>query len=186
MSKIEKIRAEIERRYAYQKEMYSKTKPDGRPNDGWAESLAIMGELEELRDFLDTLEEEPDKSLEEAAGKYLDNHKPLTRYNWGDLMDAFIAGAKWQKEQMPAEWSEEDEQLIGFIFDLLNGLVWRKDWAMSKEECLERLKSLRPSWKPSEWQMSMLLAVINDPNNAGAESCQLALKSLYEQLKKLM
>ncbi len=41
-------------------------------------------------------------------------------------------------------------------------------------------------WKPSEEQMSMLLAVINDPNNAGAESCQIALKSLYEQLKKLM
>ena len=50
----------------------------------------------------------------------------------------------------PAGWSEEDDQLIGFIFDLLNDLFWRKDWAMSKEECLERLKSLRPSWKPSE------------------------------------
>lgn len=37
--------------------------------------------------------------LEEAAGLYLDNHKPLTRYNWGDLQDAFIAGAEWQKKQ---------------------------------------------------------------------------------------
>ena len=45
--------------------------------------------------------------------------------------------------QKPAEWGEEC-QLIGFIFDLLNSLTWRKDWAMSKEECLERLKSLRP------------------------------------------
>lgn len=34
-------------------------------------------------------------------------------------------------------------------------------------------------------QMRFLLAVINDPNNAGAESCQLALKSLYNELKKL-
>ena len=85
----------------------------------------------------------------------------------------------------PVEWSEEDDQLIGFIFDLLNSLVWRKEWAMDKKECLERLKSLHPSWKPSEWQMSMLLAVINDPNNAGSESCYLTLKSIYEQLKKL-
>lgn len=40
-------------------------------------------------------------------------------------------------------------------------------------------------WKPSEEQMSMLLAVINDPNNAGAESCYMALKSIYNNLKKL-
>lgn len=89
-------------------------------------------------------------------------------------------------EQKPAEWSEKDDQLIGFIFDLLNSLVWRKEWAMDKKECLERLKSIRPSWKPSEEQMSMLLAVINEPNNAGSESCHLALKSIYEHLKKLM
>ena len=47
------------------------------------------------------------------------------------------------------------------------------------------LKSIRPSWKPSEHQMSMLLAVVNDPNNAGSESCHLSLKSLYNELKKL-
>ena len=61
-----------------------------------------------------------------------------------------------QKEQKPIEWSDNDDQLIGFIFDLLNDLVWRKDLAMSKEECLERLKSLRPSWKPSEEQIKAL------------------------------
>jgi hypothetical protein len=44
--------------------------------------------------------EEKKTTLEEAAGLYLDNHKPLTRYNWGDLEEAFIAGAKWQKQQM--------------------------------------------------------------------------------------
>ena len=50
-------------------------------------------------------------------------------------------------EQKPAEFNDDDDQLIGFIFDLLNDLVWRKDWAMSKEECLKRLKSLRPQPK---------------------------------------
>ena len=43
-----------------------------------------------------------------------------------------------------------------------------------------------PSWKPSEEQMAMLLAVINDPNNAGAESCYMVLKSIYNNLKELM
>ena len=53
---IQAIRKEIGRRYNYEKEMYCDTKPDGRPNDGWAESLAIMGVLEELLSFLSTIE----------------------------------------------------------------------------------------------------------------------------------
>ena len=40
-------------------------------------------------------------------------------------------------------------------------------------------------WKPSEEQMRYLLAVINNPNNAGAESCHLTLESIYNDLKKL-
>jgi len=128
---LAKIKAEIERRYNYEKEMYCDTKPDGRPNDGWAESLAIMGVLEELLSFLSTLEnrstrqrlaewsktpegkesyekvaEEMRKQivpndLEEAAKKHscYDEdcegvwYEPIVR-------NAFIAGAKWQKEQM--------------------------------------------------------------------------------------
>lgn len=49
----------------------------------------------------------------------------------------------------------------------------------------ERLKSLRHFWKPGEEQMRYLLAVINEPNNAGSESCHIILKSLYRDLKKL-
>ena len=55
--------------------------------------------------------------------------------------------------QLKQEWSEEDEQLLGFIFDLLESLEWREEWAMGKKECLERITNLRPSWKPSEEQI---------------------------------
>ena len=145
----EKIRAEIERRHAYQKEMYSKTKPDGRPNDGWAESLAIMGELEELRNFLDTLEEEPDKSLEEAARNNADSTVVDTRieycgatedvYFYTKLLDAFIAGAQWQEKR--------DEETIKTAEDhaFLAGADWQKEQfeknrlahcdAVSQEDC---------------------------------------------------
>ena len=44
---------------------------------------------------------------------------------------------------------------------------------------------LRPSWKPSEEHLSALLAIFNDPDNIGSQTCQLALSDLYEQLKKL-
>ena len=40
-------------------------------------------------------------------------------------------------------------------------------------------------WKPSEEQMCMLRAIINDSNNAGSESCHLAMESLYNDLKAL-
>ncbi len=106
MSKIEKIRAEIKKRHNYEKEMYCDTKPDGRPNDGWAESLAIMGVLEDLLSFLDTLEEEPDKSLEEEIRRYLreecsSDDEPTTEETARHF-------AEWQKEQMLKDAVEGD------------------------------------------------------------------------------
>ena len=58
----------------------------------------------------------------------------------------------------------------------------KNDWA----KIMRYVEKYRPSWKPSEEQMQYLLAVINNPNNAGAESCHLTLGSLYNDLKKLM
>lgn len=52
------------------------------------------------------------------------------------------------------------------------------------DECAAILDE--PSWKPSEYHLSALLAVLNDPDNIGSQTCQLALTDLYEQLKKLM
>ena len=92
MSNIEKIRQEIERR---------------KKENMYVDLPMSIGRYYEDRDllaFIDSLpEEKPSEDLEEAAGLYLDNHKPLTRYNWGDLQDAFIAGAGWQREKMKKE-----------------------------------------------------------------------------------
>lgn len=129
MGNIDKIRAEIKKRYNYEKEMYCDTKPDGRPNDGWAESLAIMGVLEDLLSFLDALEEEPDKSLEEAAMRYAipaymkdvdDNY--LHEYPRDPIAEkAFIAGAQWQEKR--------NEETIKTAEDhaFLAGADWQKE-----------------------------------------------------------
>lgn len=88
-----------------------------------------------------------------------------------------------------AEWSEEDDQLIGFIFDLLNSLVWRKEWAMDKKECLERLNSFRSrpkssdNWKPSKMQMKALEKAIIKVHSDDEIPI---LTELRQQLKKLM
>jgi hypothetical protein len=41
------------------------------------------------------------------------------------------------------EWNEEDDEAYKFVTALINSLVWRKDWVISKAKCLKMLKSLR-------------------------------------------
>lgn len=97
-------------------------------------------------------------------------------------------------------WSEEDEEMRGTCIDLLEHFPRPCGEVIGPwKDCIAWLKSLRPpqycencklkrsveNWKPSKEQIGMLLAVINDPNNASAESCHLMLQSLYADLEKL-
>ena len=105
-------------------------------------------------------------------------------------LNGFTAGYnKAMKEQKPAEWSEEDDQLIGFIFDLLNDLVWRKDFAMSKEECLERLKSISPvkqEWSEEDEATynAFICEVVNEKMNPTVEQVKW-LRDIRDRLKSL-
>ena len=89
-----------------------------------------------------------------------------------------------QKEQKPAEWSEKDKKILDDVSHILIGLNY-KQIAKGYKQAVEKLIYARPSWKPSEEHLSALLAVFNDPDNIGSQTCQLALTDLYEQLKKL-
>lgn len=88
----------------------------------------------------------------------------------------------------PAEWSEEDEKMLNEVLDSVTYAFYDQgnEGKIEDDPAFLWLHRLRPSWKPSEEQMSMLLAVIRDPNNAGSESCSLAFQSLYEDLRKLI
>ena len=129
----------------------------------WLKSLLPQPKSEwseEDKDYYDTIVRKlevigDDSGLSSNQIKFLREHCPLSR----------------------SEWNEEDETIIEGACSALE--------IYGHTKLAGRLKSLRPSWKPSEEQMSMLRAVINDPNNSGAESCQLALRGIYEQLKKL-
>jgi len=87
-------------------------------------------------------------------------------------------------EQKPVEWSEEDKRILDDVSHLLIMLNY-KDMARDYKKAVEKL-IYRPHWKPSEEHLSALLAVFNDPNNIGSQTCQLALTDLYNDLKKLM
>lgn len=96
---LPKIRQEIERRINILTNVYAEQverKDEEMMNYYHGKVIA----LEELRPFLDTLSEEPDKNLEEAAYKYSFDSRPSI-YGQVDVIDAFKAGAEWQASQMP-------------------------------------------------------------------------------------
>jgi len=90
------------------------------------------------------------------------------------FMDGFARGtcvkSEKQKEQKPAEWSEEDEKKIHFLSRLIEFQVKDGEYcfgegacAISKQEAIEMLQSLRPSWKPSD----VCYGAKGDPDPAG-------------------
>lgn len=104
--------------------------------------------------------------------------------NW--LKDAIIRCGK------SAEWSKEDRKMIDHLIEALpmwaNGRI-----AMlpsQAEEYVERLKSLRPSWKPSEEQMDAFRSYIKDFQEkaeaavGGWNNFDVMIR-LFEQLNKL-
>lgn len=96
---IQAIRNEIERRIKIQEYWVGKTLP------GTELAFAIKEELKQLISFLSTLESEKPVTadLEEAAKDYTDSSEWLVGENLEHIEAAFIAGAKWQKEQTMKE-----------------------------------------------------------------------------------
>ena len=87
-------------------------------------------------------------------------------------------------EQKPAEWSEEDEAaydafMCEVVNEKMNPTIEQIKWLRSIRD---RLKSLRPSWKPSEGQMEALEYVIRDYRE---DSCNATANYLQEILDHL-
>lgn len=103
MDEIARIRQEIERRRDFLYERYIKKGKGCIEESRYDECVEILS-------FLDTLSEEPDKRLEEAADKYSNENEYMDVgfcvepvYIGHKTEKAFIAGAEWQKEQMIEE-----------------------------------------------------------------------------------
>ena len=54
------------------------------------------------------------------------------------------------------KWSDEDEKLLDFWLDVIDRNDWRMDenFCKASREFINRIKSLRPFWRPSEEQMA--------------------------------
>ena len=106
-----------------------------------------------------------------------------------------LAYLEKQKEQQPAERSEEEQQTISFAIDWLIKMLERTNVPEAKldiESVIMGLKSLRPQphWKPSEGQMKCLGNCVNrarimyNSSTNGYDDYP-ALSSLYNDLKSL-
>ncbi len=110
-------------------------------------------------------------------------------FDWDDMKDMIedVARHFYQKEPKPAEWSEEDDNMLESVMmwlDECEPQYVEKDKAWL-ESVKERLKSLRPSWKPSEEQMRCFDIALALSDETMDENLHNVLVQLREQLKKL-
>ena len=131
------------------------------------------------KDCLTYLEKQKEQKPEQNSGKEL-------LYVSNKSYDIGFRDGKREAEQKTAEWSEADEV---YLQDAL-WCVEKAEKSCKDEEdkgacwSAERwLKSLRPSWKPSDEQMEALRRASTN-EYVSAEQFDI-LVSLYEQLKKL-
>lgn len=114
--------------------------------------------------------------------------------------DRYLAWLEKQKEQKPAEWSDEDEKYLNRVINLWvndfgedsDTVKWLKSLRpQSKRDCKDCAmflngKCTKPHWKPSEEQMKALDKAIPVCMGVVGRDEIAPLESLYEQLKKLI
>ena len=88
----------------------------------------------------------------------------------------------------PNVWSEEDEKMLS---KLIKHFEWKDtEYRFTKEDCLEAtnwLKSLKPHWKPSEYDISLLEEIARNIRNNVRPFCSevSSLEDLIKNLKTL-
>ena len=132
--------------------------------------------------------EEDEKNLEQVIDVVYDYcPDPVAKYKLKDWLTQRLKSLRPQPKK--SEYITSHKEFFKWIYDRLVSVHKDNpnvDYMISFKKRIEELSFDNLSWNPSEEQMSMLLAVIRDPNNVGSESCHLALESLYEDLQKLI
>jgi len=132
------------------------------------------------KDCLAYLEKQKEQKPAENGGKellYVSNksynigyrdgkREAESKQGWSEEDEVYLQDALWCVEKAEKSCKDEEDK----------GACWSAQrW----------LKSLRPSWKPSEEQMYSLGSVVKGAGGATEGSIAHHLKELYEQLKKL-
>ena len=158
-------------------------------------------EREELEHFFPELVESEDERIRKWLYDYFGS---IGEGSW--LHERYcsrkeiLAWLEKQKEQKPAEWSEEDERKRLACIETINEVIdyERERWEdynpgkpyrpiMKYDEQVDWLKSLRPQphWKPSEEQMSYLSKAIMTLGDEGDCKTASILKEIHDGIKSL-
>lgn len=148
------------------------------------EAEAELAQWQKARAYLEKQKEQKEETLRDFIDSFPYSEKqeeqnPVVTHGETYHVDTLgtqqvIAGKMPQKS---AEWSEEDEDNLRRVTRIIEDND--SDW----KELTDWLKSLRPSWKPSEEQME---ALKNSAYGSYQNGDGPRLRELYEQLKKLM
>lgn len=158
MTNIEKIRAEIERLKHQAEEAKMEWVNEGYNQNAFAEDCRISS-FDKLLAFIDTLSEEPDKSMEEAAAKHIRRVVDIVGHpgwDWTtqDITEAFIAGAKWDAKHLrdTTKMIEPDkcENIPKDLKEAAEDFVWE---VMENDEdgISDLCRKLRPTSKISDY-----------------------------------
>ena len=121
------------------------------------------------------------KALERAVEQTKKGYEltDCDKHSWWEDFKAYCGIA-------PAEWSEEDEKMLTHVFEAIryadNHYQFDGKEVSSVDVKVWLLKSLRPSWKPSEEQMECLGLIVKTSKRFVHSEI---ITSLYNDLKKL-
>ena len=159
---------------------------------------------DELCDKAEQKEQKPNFSEKDSTDFEIEVHEIIaqarndSRLNDADVLKQFeeeaafalmLKANKLIEQQKPAEWSEEDKDMLNCCISSIeeakeNRYAYKEtDGDTSYDREIAFLKSLRPSWKPSEEQMKWLKDVIETVPMSCRQ--QQPLESLYADLQKL-
>lgn len=158
--------------------------------DGTSPNITFFDEI----DWLKSLRPQPKQEWSEEDKRNLDRALFYVRdYQKNNgVTDGSKECVDWLKSLRPQPKKNDmitpNKEFFQWIYDRLVNVHNEDpnvDYMISFKRRIEELPVDKPHWKPREEHLSALLAVFNDPNNIGSQTCQLALTDLYEQLKKL-
>ena len=148
-----------------------------------------------LESLFPELKENKDEKIRKALVDYFMSRLEISDKNreWanGITYEEIVSYLEKQKEQKPAEWSEEEEKDIqeasDYLRDYANNCVQGGNSKLYIQSLADRIESLRsqPHWKPTEEQMKALRELLNF--NIGVFDYKLfqIVNQLYSDLQKL-
>ena len=140
-----------------------------------------FGGMEDLEVIFPELRESEDERMINEIIHTVTGYHPI---HTTEEIDSMVAYLEKQKEQKPAEWNEDDELMRKrCIVDLGYLTEYEPQYKERYDAQINWLKSLRPSWKPSEDDLDAFKELIDDANKRGWVTP--GASRLYEQLKAL-